>query len=99
MFDFIVADLIAGGFNESGINGNVLSLSFKLAKDFGIDLIHSIFGKPGSKKGESWVIRRSFTEKQAQEFFKRQSVVDLILQFDIGIDMKPLLEEQALTEK
>ncbi len=56
LLDFIIADGATGGFNESGINGNAFidsePLGFKLAKDFGVDLIHGFFGKPCSKTGE-----------------------------------------------
>jgi hypothetical protein len=44
------------------------------------------------------VIRGSFTERQTKEFFKRQSIVDMILQFGIGINAEPLLEQQAFKE-
>jgi hypothetical protein len=48
--DFVIADRATGGFNQSGINGNVFidseALGFKLAKNFGVDLIHGFFGPP-----------------------------------------------------
>jgi hypothetical protein len=44
------------------------------------------------------VIRRSFAERETKELFKRQSVVDLILQIGIGINVETLLEEQAFIE-
>ncbi|GAG24723.1 unnamed protein product, partial [marine sediment metagenome] len=31
--------------------------------------------------------------------FERQPIVDLVFQFRVGIDMKPLLEQQAFIEQ
>jgi hypothetical protein len=36
---------------------------------------------------------------QAEELFKRQSVVDLVFQFGIGFDAESLLEHQAFKEQ
>jgi hypothetical protein len=61
LLDFVIANWPTGGFNESGIDGNAFidseALGFKLAKNFGVDLIHGFFGKPCSKTGECRVIR------------------------------------------
>jgi len=61
---FIIAERPAGGFNKPGVNGdafiNAQALVFKLAQDFGIDLIHSFFGQSASEAREGGVIRRGF---------------------------------------
>lgn len=47
--EVIIAERSAGGLDESGINGNAFidsqTLVFKLAQNFGIELIHGFFGE------------------------------------------------------
>ena len=60
-FDFIIADRMTGGFNESGVNSdaflNAQPMVFKLSQDLGVDLIHSFFGESASKAREGRVVR------------------------------------------
>jgi hypothetical protein len=44
------------------------------------------------------VIRGGLAEGKAQESFKGEPVVDLILQFGIRLDAEPFLKQQALEE-
>ena len=64
LFDFIITDRMAGGFNQPGVNSdafiNAQALVFKLAQDLRVDLIHSFFGESASKAREGRVIRRGF---------------------------------------
>ena len=45
------------------------------------------------------MIRRGFSKGQAEEFFKRQPVIDLIFEFGIGIDTEPLLQQHAFEQQ
>ena len=57
------------------------------------------------------MVRRGFTERQAQEFLKGQSIIDLIFQLGIGGNIypvefddystgaKPFLQQQALEQE
>ena len=44
------------------------------------------------------MIGRGFTERQAQESFERQPVVDLVFQLGVRMDSEPLLEHQTFKE-
>jgi len=39
-----------------------------------------------------------FTEGESKEFFKKQTVIELIFQFRIGVNVEPLLEQLAFIE-
>ena len=41
----------------------------------------------------------SLAERETKEFFKRQSVVNLVFQLRIGIDVKPFLQQQAFKQQ
>ena len=45
------------------------------------------------------MIWRGFTERQAQESFERQAVVDLVFKLGVRIDAEPLLQHQAFEEQ
>jgi len=45
------------------------------------------------------MIRRGFIHGQLQELFEGTSIVDLSFQLGIGIDVKPLLQEQAFQKQ
>ena len=66
---------------------------------FGVELIHSVFGKSGPESRESGVIRGGLAQWQAEELFKRQAVVDLIFKFGVGVDAETLLKHQAFEEQ
>ena len=86
LFDFIITDRMAGGFNQPGVNGDALinaqTLAFKLAQDLGVNLIHSLFGESASKARKSGVIRRGFAQRKMQKFFKRPSVIHPVKLFE-----------------
>ncbi len=45
------------------------------------------------------MIRRGFTERQAQESFERQPVVDLVFKLWVRMDAEPLLEHQTFKKQ
>jgi len=51
---------------------------------------------PEPRKGR--MIGSRIIEGKPEEFFERDAIIDLGLQFGIGIDFKPLLKEQAFHE-
>lgn len=102
-FDFVVAHGPACRFNQPGIHGDALvdgkAPAFKLPQDFGVDLIHGILRQSFSETGKRGMIRRGFIQRQLQELFERNSVVDLVFQLGIGLDAKPLLEHQTFKKQ
>src|SRR5664279_4042912 len=60
-----------------------------------IDLAHGIFRKSAPESGECRMIGRCIVKGKSQKLFKRSPVVDLGFQLRIGIDLEPLLQEQA----
>lgn len=50
----------------------------------GVNLIHGLFIKSFSESWEGWMIRRRFAEREAEEFFKRQFVVDPVTNSNYG---------------
>jgi hypothetical protein len=78
-FQLVVAKGPAGGLDQSGIHGNALvdgkPLVLELAQDFGVDLVHSLFGQAGSEAGEGGVVRGWLAEGHFQEGIKGQTVV------------------------
>jgi len=70
-----------------------------LAEEFIVDQAHGIFGESSSEAGESGMIGSGIIERKAQELFERCPVIDLGFQLRIGIDVKPLLKEQAFHKK
>ena len=63
-----------------------------------IDHAHSIFRESASEPGESGMIGSGIIEGKSQELFEGDSIVDLSFQLGIGIDLKPLLEQEAFHE-
>jgi len=63
-----------------------------------IDHAHSVFGESTSEPGESGMIGSGIIEGKTQELFEGYSVVDLSFQLGVGIDLKPLLEQEAFHE-
>ena len=45
------------------------------------------------------MIWRRFAKRETEESFKGKPVVDLVFQFRVGINTKPLLEHQAFKEQ
>ncbi len=45
------------------------------------------------------MIGRWSVERELEELFKGQSVIDLIFEFRVGIDTEPLLKEHTLKEQ
>jgi len=60
-----------------------------------IDHTHSVFRKSASEPGEGRMIGCWIIKGETQEFLKRDSVIDLSFQLGIGINLKPLLEQEA----
>ena len=78
-FQLVVAQRPAGGLDQTGIHGNALvdgkPLVLELAQDFGVDLVHGLFGQASSEAGEGGVVRGRLAEGQVQESFKGQTIV------------------------
>jgi len=64
-----------------------------------VDGFHGFLGQSASESGKGGMIRRGFIHGQLQELFEGTSIVDLSFQLGIGIDVKPLLKEQAFHKK
>ena len=60
-----------------------------------IDCTHGIFGQSSSEPGEGGMIGCGIVEGEPQELLERDAIVDLGFQFGIGIDLEPLLEQEA----
>jgi hypothetical protein len=60
-----------------------------------IDHAHSVFGESASEPGEGRMIGSGIIEGKTQELSEGYSVVDLGFQLGVGIDFKPLLEQEA----
>jgi hypothetical protein len=45
------------------------------------------------------MIRGRFTEGKGEEYFKGQTIVDLVFEFRIGVDMEPFLEHEAFKQQ
>ena len=60
-----------------------------------IDHAHSGFGDSAFETGEDGMIGSGIIEGEPPELFEGDSVVDLSFQFGVGIDFKPLLEQEA----
>ena len=63
-----------------------------------VDHAHGIFGESASEAGEGGMIWRRLIEGEPQKLLKGGPVVDLGFQFRIGVDLEPLLEQQAFHE-
>ena len=64
-----------------------------------VDGFHGFLGQSASESGKGGMIRRGFIHGQLQELFEGTSIVDLSFQLGIGIDVKPLLQEQAFQKQ
>ena len=66
LFQFVLAQRLAGRSNQAGIDGDALidgkPLFFELAQDFGVDRIHGFFGQAASEAGEGRMVRRGLAE-------------------------------------
>jgi hypothetical protein len=60
-----------------------------------IDHAQGVFSESTSETGEGRMIGSWIVEGKTKELFERSSVVDLGLQFRIGIDLEPLLKKKA----
>ena len=69
-----------------------------MGKQFMIDHAHSVFGESASEPGEGGMIGSGIIEGEPQEFFEGDSIIDLGFQLGVGIDFKPLLEQEAFHE-
>jgi len=63
-----------------------------------IDHAHSVFRESASEPGEGGMIGSGIIEGKTQELFEGYSIIDLGFQLGIGIDLKPLLEQEAFHE-
>jgi len=63
-----------------------------------IDNAHGIFRESASEPGDGRMIWRRLIEVRTQERLKGVPVVDLCFQFRIGVDVEPLLEQEAFHE-
>jgi len=66
-----------------------------LVEEFGVYQAHGFFGETTSEAGDGGMIGRGVVKGESQEFFEGVSVIDLGFQFRIGVDVKPLLKQQA----
>ena len=66
-----------------------------MGKQFMIDHAHSVFGESASEPGEGGMIGSGIIEGKSQEFLEGDSIIDLSFQLGVGIDFKPLLEQEA----
>jgi hypothetical protein len=69
-----------------------------LGEEFMVDQAHGIFGQPFSESRESGMIWSGIIKRESQELFERDPIVDLGFQFWIGVDLEPLLQEEAFQE-
>jgi len=60
-----------------------------------VDHPHGIFGESASEPGKGGMIWRRLIEGETQKLLKGGPVVDLGFQFRIGVDLEPLLEQEA----
>ena len=60
-----------------------------------VDHAHGIFGESASEPGEGGMIGRRLIKGKTQKLLKGGPVVDLGFQFRIGVDLEPLLEQEA----
>jgi len=70
----------------------------KLLENRTIDPVHRLLGKATSKPGEGGMIGRMLKEGQIHELVEGDPVVDLVLQFRVGIDPVPLLQEKPFEQ-
>jgi hypothetical protein len=63
-----------------------------------VDHAHGIFGESASEPGEGGMIGRRLIEGKPQKCLEGGPVVDLGFQLRIGVDLEPLLEQQAFHE-
>ena len=66
-----------------------------MGKQFMINHAHSVFGESASEPGESGMIGSGIIKGEPQEFFEGDSIIDLGFQLRVGIDLEPLLEQEA----
>ena len=69
-----------------------------MGKQFMIDHAHSVFRESASEPGEGGMIGSGIIKGEPQEFLEGDSIIDLGFQFGVGIDLKPLLEQEAFHE-
>ena len=69
-----------------------------MGKQFMIDHAHSIFGESAPEPGEGGMIGSGIIEGKTQELLEGDSIIDLGFQLGVGIDLKPLLEQEAFHE-
>jgi hypothetical protein len=60
-----------------------------------IDHAHGVFRESSSEPGEGGMIGSGIVKRKPQELFEGDSVIDLGLQFRVGIDLKPVLKKKA----
>jgi hypothetical protein len=63
-----------------------------------IDQAHGIVREPASKTGKGGMVGGSLIEGKPQKLLEGDPVIDLGFQFRIGVDVKPLLEQEAFQE-
>lgn len=64
-----------------------------------VDGFHGFLGQSAPEAGEGGMIRRGFVHGQLQELLEGTPIVDLGFQLGIGIDVEPLLQEQAFQKQ
>jgi hypothetical protein len=60
-----------------------------------VDHSHGVFGESASESTEGGMIGSRIIKGKAQELFEGYSVVNLGFQLRVGIDLVPLLEQEA----
>jgi len=60
-----------------------------------INHAHGFFGQSSSESGEGGMIGCGIVEGEPQELFEGDAIINLCFQFGIGIDLEPLLEQEA----
>ena len=66
---------------------------------FRSDSAHSLWRKSASEAGEGAMIWRRLIKRNSQKLLEGYSIVDLGLQFRIGVKAEPLLEKEAFQEQ
>ena len=63
-----------------------------------IDQAHGIVGEPATETGKGGMIGRTLIKGKPQKLLKGDPVVALGFQFRIGVDVEPMLEQEAFQE-
>lgn len=69
-----------------------------MGKEFMIDQTHGILRESAPEPGKGRIIGRAFIKGNAQKLLEGDSVINLGFQFRIGVDLEPLLEQEAFHE-